>query len=361
MAPARRNVNPSGENPPKWLDKATDSFDVQADAEIKRACHPETALVKAPPASPPVAADRVGLGIASMLAAVFLDSIVDASAKWLGQTYAPVQIVFLVELFALVPISVFVWRSGGLVALRTRRPFAHALRGSLLFASMLLFYMGLRGLPLAEAIAVSFTTPLFITALSRPLLGEAVGVRRWAAVVIGFLGALIMVRPGTEAFRPDALLVLTSAFCFALATLLTRRLTRTETDVALVSYTTVITGLASLPFAIPAWQAPSTGDLGLFALAGIAGGAAAYLLVIAYRNAPAAVVAPFDYSSIIWASVFGWIVWRESPEPAVWIGAAIVAGAGAYITRREMALGRNARAAATASKATAPIMPDERP
>ena len=83
--------------------------------------------------------------------------------------------------------------------------------------------------------------------------------------------------------------------------------------------------------------------------------------VLAYQNAPAAVVAPFDYSSIIWASVFGWIVWRESPEPAVWIGAAIVAGAGAYITRREIALGRNARAAATASKATAPIMPDERP
>ena len=287
-----------------------------------------------------------------MLAGVFLFSIVDATAKWLGQSYAPVQIVFFQHFFGLIPVAVLVWRSGGLSSLRTRRPLVHALRGSLLFASMLLFFTALRGLPLAEAIAVTFTLPLFITALSGPLLGEAVGVRRWAAVIIGFMGALIMVRPGTEAFLPEALLVLTSALIAALAMLLTRRLTRTETDVALVTYTTVIAGLASLPFLVLAWQAPSPGDLGLFALVGIGGGSGAYLLVVAFRNAPAAVVAPFDYTALIWASVFGWMLWRESPEPAVWIGAAIVAAAGVYITRREMALGRSAREAAAASKTT---------
>ena len=308
--------------------------------------------MKTAPASAPAGADRIGLGIASILAAVFLDSIGDATAKWLGQTYEPIQIVFFAHLFALVPIAVFVWRSGGLTALRTRRPFVHALRGSLLFASMLLFFTGLRGVPLAEATAIGFTAPLFITALSGPLLGEAVGVRRWAAVIVGFLGALLMVRPVTEAFRPETLLVLTSAFIFALVMLLTRRLTRTETDVALVTYTTVIGGFASLPFASLVWQAPSPGDLGLFAVVGIGGGSAAYLLVVAFRNAPAAVVAPFDYSSLIWASVIGWMVWRESPEPAVWIGAAIVAAAGVYITRREMALGRRARETASASKST---------
>ena len=220
-----------------------------------------------------------------MLAGVFFFSIVDATAKWLGQSYAPVQIVFFQHFFGLIPVAVLVWRSGGLSSLRTRRPLVHALRGSLLFASMLLFFTALRGLPLAEAIAVTFTLPLFITALSGPLLGEAVGVRRWAAVIIGFMGALIMVRPGTDAFRPEALLVLTSAFIAALAMLLTRRLTRTETDVALVTYTTVIGGLASLPFLVLAWQAPSPGDLGLFALVGIGGGSGAYLLVVAFRNA----------------------------------------------------------------------------
>ncbi len=284
------------------------------------------------------------------MAAVFLFAIVDATAKWLGQSYAPVQIVFFQHLFGLIPVAVLVWRSGGLSALRTRRPFAHVLRGGLVFASMLLFFTALRGLPLAEAIAVTFTAPLFITALSIPLLGEAVGARRWAALVIGFVGALIMVRPGTEAFRPEALLVLASALMFALAMLLTRRLTRTETNVALVTYTTLITGLASLPLAVLAWQAPSTTNLGLFAVVGIGSASGNYFLVLAYRNAPAAVVAPFDYTKLIWASVFGWMLWRESPEPAVWIGAAIVAAAGVYITRREMALDRAAREAAAASK-----------
>ena len=304
----------------------------------------------AAPVPAPAAADRMGLGIGSCLAAVFLFSIVDATSKWLGQSFEPVQIVFLRQLFELIPISVFVWRSGGLAALRTRRPFAHALRGGLVYVSTLLFLAALRGLPLAEAVAVGFTAPLFITALSGPLLGESVGVRRWAAVLIGFLGALIMVRPGTEAFRPEALLALAAASVFALAMLLTRRLARTETSAALVTHTTVIGGLASLPFASLAWQAPSTADLGLFALVGTAGGSAAYLLVIAYRNAPAAVVAPFYYSSLIWAAVLGWLLWRDTPEPAVWIGAAIVAAAGAYITRREIALGRRAREAAVASK-----------
>ena len=115
--------------------------------------------------------------------------------------------------------------------------------------------------------------------------------------------------------------------------LLTRRLTRTETDVALVTYTTVIMGLASLPFASLAWQAPGSGDLGLFALVGIASGSAAYLMVIAYRNAPAAVVAPFEYTKLIWGSVLGWLLWREAPVPAVWIGvaAAVVAATSAMV------------------------------
>ena len=311
---------------------------------------PHAIAMTAPPAPVAVTADRIGLGIGSCMAAVFVFAIVDATAKWLGQTFEPVQIVFLRHLFGLIPIALFLWQSGGLAGLRTRRPFAHALRGVLMLTSTLFFLTALRGMPLAEAVAVAFTAPLFITALSGPLLGEAVGVRRWAAVVIGFLGALIMVRPGTEAFRPEALLVLASAFVFALAMLLTRRLARSETSIALVTHTTLVAGLASLPFASFVWQAPAGGDLGLFALVGIGAGWASYLLVVAYRNAPAAVVAPFYYSALIWTSILGWILWREAPAPAVWIGAAIVAAAGVYITRREMALGRRAREAAAVAK-----------
>ena len=295
--------------------------------------------------------DRIGLGIGSVVCGVLCFSIVDATAKWLGQTYAPIQILFFRHLFGIIPIVFLVWRGGGLGALRTRRPFAHVVRAALLFVALLSFFSALRGLPLAEAIAVAFTSPLFITALAGPVLGETVGARRWAAVGIGFLGALVMVRPGTDAFRPEALLVLLSALSFALAMLLTRRLARTETDVAMVTYTSLIAGLASLPFLGFVWRPPTDADVGLFALVGIIGGTAAYLLVVAYRHAPAAVIAPFDYTGLIWASLFGWIVWRESPDPAVWIGAAIIALSAVYITHRETVRRRQAAADARESSA----------
>ena len=298
--------------------------------------------MKEPLPSAPPADDRIGLGIGAAVFAVLCFSIVDTTAKWLGQTYAPIQILFFRHLFGIIPIAFLVWRGGGLGALRTRRPFAHLVRAGLLFVALLSFFTALRGLPLADAIAVAFTAPMFVTALAGPILGETVGARRWAAVGIGFLGALVMVRPGTDAFRPEALLVLLSALSFALAMLLTRRLARTETDVAIVAYTSLIAGLASLPFLGFVWRAPTDTDLGLFALVGVIGGTAAYLLAVAYRHAPAAVIAPFDYTGLIWASLFGWIVWREAPEPAVWIGAAIIALSGIYITHRETVRRRQA-------------------
>ena len=242
--------------------------------------------MKEPLPSATAADDRVGLGIGAMLCGVLCFSIVDATAKWLGQDYAPIRILFFRHLFGFVPIAFLVWHGGGLWALRTRKPLAHVLRAGLLFTALLTFFTALRGLPLAEAIAVGFTAPLFVTALSGPVLGESVGPRRWAAVVVGFVGALIMVRPGTEAFQPEALLVLLSALSFALAMLLTRRMARTETSVAMVTYTSLVAGIASLPFLGFVWRSPGAEDVGLFAVVGIVGGIAAYLLVIAYRNAP---------------------------------------------------------------------------
>ncbi len=285
------------------------------------------------------ASDRVGVGIASGVVAVFFFSIADATAKWLGQDYAPAQIVFLRYVFGLLPVAVFVWRSGGTRSLRTGRPRAHALRALLIFGALLCFFTGLRHMPLAEAIAVAFTAPLFVTALSVPVLGEAVGPRRWAAVLVGFLGALIMLRPGTAAFRPEALLILTSSLFFALAMLLTRRMALTETNVAMLAYTTLGAGLASLPLMPFLWQAPAGGDLWLFFLIGMVGSMAAYFVIMAYRHAPAAVVAPFDYTALIWGALLGWFIWREQPEPLVWVGAALIALSGTYIARREAVAG----------------------
>ncbi len=278
--------------------------------------------------------DRIGRGIGCDLIAVFCFAVVDVLAKWLGQDYPSVQIVFFRYFFGLLPVAVFVWRSGGLGALRTRRLPLHVLRASLLFVALSLFFEALRHLPLAEAIAVAFTAPLFVTALAGPLLGEAVDARRWGAVIVGFIGALIMVQPGSATFRPEALLVLGSAFAFSLLVTLTRRMTRTETNVALLSYSTLFAGAWSLPFLPFVWQAPAAGDLKLFVLIGLIGGVAAFFIIQAYRHAPVSVLAPFDYSALVWGALFGWLIWREQPGAEVWIGAAIVSAAGVYIARR---------------------------
>jgi drug/metabolite transporter (DMT)-like permease len=287
--------------------------------------------------------DRVGLGIASITTAVFLFTIADATAKWLGQDYAPAQIVFLRYLFGILPAVLIVWRSGGIEVLRTRRPFAHGLRAMLIFGALFSFFTGLSHLPLAEAVAIAFTAPLFVTALSFPVLGERVGPRRWAAVIVGFLGALVMVRPGSEAFRVEALFILTSALFFALGMLLTRRMAPTETSAAMLTYTTLGAGLVCLPLMPFVWRPPADGDVWLFLLIALVGSSAAYLVITAYRHAPAAVVAPFDYTGLIWAALFGWVLWQEAPEPVVWLGAAIVALSGAYVAHRETASSRKAQ------------------
>lgn len=291
--------------------------------------------MRSPIASSRARSDRIGKGIASITLAMFLFSISDATAKWLGGLgYAPPQIVFFRYLFGLLPVLVFIWGSGT-GALRTRRPWAHALRACLVFGALVTFFTGLKYLPLAEAIVIAFTAPLFVTALSGPLIGERVGLRRWMAVLVGFLGILIIMRPGTAAFQPVALVVLASALFFALAILATRRMAETETNVAMLTYTTIGAGVASVPFMSFVWATPAGGDLWLFLMLGIVAGFAAYFMIVAYRHAPAAVIAPFDYSALIWGTLFGWIFWREQPGPSIWIGAAIIIASSLYIAHRE--------------------------
>ncbi len=291
--------------------------------------------MKEPPLAADAPAERIGTGIACLVTAAFCFTVTDTLAKWLGQDYAAVEILFFRYLFGLLPVAVLVWHGGGLAALRTRRPGVHALRAGLLFLALYLFFEALQHIPLADAIAAAFTAPLFITAQSGPDLGEAVGFRRWAAVVAGFIGALIMLRPGSAAFHPAVLLVLGSAFSFSLLVLLTRRMTRTETNAAMVAYSTLGAGLASLPFLAFVWRVPASEDMGLFALLGIVGGVSAYIVVVAYRNAPVAVLAPFEYTALIWGVLFGWLIWHEQPALPVWAGAALVCASGLYITRRE--------------------------
>jgi len=284
--------------------------------------------------------DRVGQGIACILFAMFAMSMMDGMAKWLGQGYSPVQIAFFRGLFALIPVLMIVWQSGGINALRTRHPLGHLFRAATTWLALVCFFAAIRSMPLADAVAIAFAAPLFVTALSVPFLGESVGPRRWLAVIVGFIGVLVMVRPGAGAFQPEALLVLLAALGYALAMLVTRRLTRTETNAAILFYSTAGATLANgllLPFF---WVTPTAGDLGLFAGLGLIGGVGSFFMVLAYRHAPAAVIAPFDYTALLWATLLGWLVWQELPDAPVWFGAAIVVLSGLYIIHREAGLGR---------------------
>jgi drug/metabolite transporter (DMT)-like permease len=290
-------------------------------------------------------AGSVAQGLAAMWVAVVSFSVADAIGKWGGgEGFAAVQIVFFRYLFGLIPLALVLWWSG-LEAVRTNRPSAHALRGLLLSAALALFFWGLKYVPLADGIAVAFTAPLFITALSVPVLGERVGPARWAAVLVGFAGMLVIVQPGTDTFRPEMGIIVASALVFALGITYTRRLSRTETVAGMFTWTTVVSLVVFGPLALLTWKTPDVQHLGAFAALGLIGGAAHYLVGIAYRNAPAAVVAPQEYAALVWGALIGWFMWGDVPSAATWAGAAIVAAAGGFIAVREQRAERRRKAA----------------
>ena len=286
------------------------------------------------------AAPAVGAGIGLGACAFALFTVMDALIKWLSADYPIHQLVFSNSLFALLPVLLVSLRRGGLARLRTRRLPLHVLRGLLGAAGSLLAFYAYSQLPLADAYAIIFTTPLMITALSLPVLGEPVGWRRWSAVAVGFLGVLIMLRPGVAPIGIGALAALGGACLSALSILLVRKLGTTEStaSIALYSNLTVvlIAGLLQ-PFG---GIVPSALDFGLMAAAGLIGGTALLVLIAAYRSAPAALVAPFQYSQMVWAILLGFVVWGDVPEAAKLLGAAVVAASGLFILYRETALGR---------------------
>lgn len=285
-------------------------------------------------------------GIVMMVLAVFLFTCMDAVVKWVGETYPVGQIVFFRNLFAFLPILYFVGRTGGVAVLRTTRLGGHALRGLVGVAAMACFFGAYTLLPLGDAVAIGMSGPIFMTALSVPLLGEAVGLRRWSAVVVGFLGVLLMTRPGVGSLAPGALLALSGAVFYALAMISIRKLSRTEHPTTIVFYFTVfatLAGAVSLPFG--QWITPATlGDLGLLIAIGLLGGFAQFAMTHAFKLAPVAIIAPFDYLALVFAMALGYAIWTELPDVWILSGAAVVVASGLYILHRETVLARHPRA-----------------
>lgn len=263
----------------------------------------------------------------------------DGAVKWLSADYPIGEIMTLRGLFIFLPIALIAWRMGGLRALEIRNLGAQGARAGLAMLSTVFYLTALAVMPIADIIAISFAGPLFLTMLASPLLGERVGWRRWTAVVVGFIGVVVMVRPGSGALQAVALLPVGSALMGALRDIITRRITSdmasAESSVAILCFTSLVVtlaGLLTLPFG---WRMPSLVDLGLLALSGFLIGAAHYLLIEAFRFAEAGLIAPFKYINIVWAALIGFLVWGDIPDRWIVFGASLVIGSGLYIFHRE--------------------------
>jgi len=273
-------------------------------------------------------------GIALSVGSTVLFAISDAIAKVLTADLPAIEIAWLRYVVFVLMAGVLVRRARPR-AVWPRSPAWQVTRGVCLVASALLFMLGLRQLPLAEASTISFVSPVLTTMLSVPLLGEQVGLRRWAAVVAGLAGVVVVMRPGLAGFQPAALFPLPSALCWALALVITRRTAETERPATTVLWSACV-GALVLTLVLPfdaRW--PTPGQMGLALLLGVLASVGQMVVVLAYRHASASALAPFSYAQLIWAGIAGWLVFGALPDHWTLVGAAIIAASGVYTAHRE--------------------------
>jgi drug/metabolite transporter (DMT)-like permease len=283
----------------------------------------------------PARTDRPFKGIALILASTVFLGTSDVTAKYLSATLPSIEIAWIRFLvFALIMTPAMV--PGSLLfALRTTRPGFQFMRGVALLGSSLFFITGVGYLPIAEASATAFVSPLFVTALSIVFLGEKVGVRRWLATATGLLGVLIILRPGTSAFHVAAFFPLVSALCWAVTLIMTRMMSGREHVITTMTYSS-IAGLCVLSALVPfVWVAPSWQAILFGILIGVTSTAGQWIVVLAFRYADASVLAPFSYSQLVWVSSLGFLIFGEVPGIWTVVGAAFIVASGLYTAHRE--------------------------
>ncbi len=278
-------------------------------------------------------------GIGFMTLGIASFSLMDAIGKSLVSVYSTFQILAvrstMVTLVLLAVMPVF----GGRSTVASRQPWAHSARSLCSVVAFFFFFTAVRFLPLADAVAVAFGGPFIVTALAVPLLGEHVTARRWAAVAVGFFGMLLIVQPSGQGFRPAGLLVVASSVSYALMMIMTRwmhrRVRSQEKTFTFVFYTFAIQAASGWLGVAPVWRTMEIHDLGLvFAMGALALGGHIGI-TLAFQHAPVSVVAPFEYTALIWATLLGFVVFGEFPEAEVWLGVAIIVAAGLYTIRGE--------------------------
>lgn len=291
-------------------------------------------------AMPAPSRQEVRAGIFYMLASVFVFAVMNALVKWQGERFPLGEVVFFRSAFSVLPCLALLAGSGKpWRRLRTERLKQNIGLGILQFISMLLIFAAFGMMPLADAIAITFSTPLFLTLLSIPLLGEHVGPHRWAAVLVGFVGVLLMIGAGGGLggglASTGALLALANAAIGALGAIALRRMTLTEPSLVLVAYPALVTTLLSLALLPFGWVTPGWWDGLLLAGIGLGSGIGQFWATQAFRFAPAAVAAPFGYLTMIWSMGLGYLFWGDVPTAMLIGGAAVVVASGLYILYRE--------------------------
>ncbi len=299
------------------------------------------------------------IGILCVVGASIAFSANDMTVKWLSGDYPLHQIVLVRAVVAmLLTLAIIVPLEGGWSNLKTRRPFIHLLRGLAVVVANMTFFVGLVTLPLGEATAIFFMAPLFITAFSVLFLREAVGLRRWLAVVAGLIGVIVVLRPGAT-FQWAALLPMVAAVAYALLQIMTRKIGVTDKASTMAFYiqlTFIIVcsviglslgdgryaggGNANIEFLTKAWVWPPLQDIGIMAALGVFSAIGGYLISQGYRLCEAALVAPFEYLTMPLAVFWSVLIWNDWPDLVAWIGISLIAGAGLYVFYRETIVGR---------------------
>jgi drug/metabolite transporter (DMT)-like permease len=286
----------------------------------------------------PAQAENPVAGIGWMMLTVFWFVSLDTGAKFLLQFYPTAQVVWLRFLVALV-FGAAAMAPNLRRDLVSRKPSLQLLRSGLLAVTTALFFVGIRTTPLATATSIMFLSPILVTVLSVPLLGETVGVRRLAGVAVGFVGAVIIVRPSIHGVSTGALFLLAAAFTNSLYQIITRKVRVYDPPATTLFYTALV---GAVVFAVPMpgqWLTPVVPwHWAVFVFVGVCGGIGHLCLIRAFRAAPASVVAPFTYAGLIWATLFGFIFFAELPGIWTYLGAALIIAAGLYIFHRERRL-----------------------
>ena len=305
-----------------------------AAARLDRAELPLPAKISA--ARPaPARADRPFKGIALILASTVFLGASDVTAKYLSATLPSIEIAWIRFLVFALIMTPAMLPGSPLFALRTGRPGLQLMRGAALLGSSLFFISSLRFLPIAEASATGFVSPLFVTALSIIFLGEKVGLRRWVATALGLVGVIIILRPGSGAFHPAAFFPLVSALAWACTLIMTRMLSGSERAITTMTYSS-IAGVGILTALVPlVWVAPSWHDILFGIFIGLASTVGQWIVVLAFRYANASVLAPFSYTQLLWVSILGFLIFGELPDGWTVTGAAFIVASGLYTAHRE--------------------------